>query len=333
MNCISPLSIRVKRHSYYTYFEHYKVPCGHCLNCMISKQSALEFLAKKELYDVYRTGRGASFITLTYDDEHIPRNDDNLVTLRKHDVQCWLKNVRRQMEYHNKKIPFKYIMCGEYGDDFGRPHYHIVFLGLTDAQVVDYSRKLWKNGLCDIGVLGQGGLRYICKYMTKQNPSKDVKDMRKALNVENPFICHSFGLGKKWIQENCEKIADNDFQFEINGKTQFFPKYVCQYVSSRTGKSYKKVFNNYNMKRLNKDSSKTLSEIDEENAYIKWCNNVNCLRSKGISLSPEELSKRHWIKPKHFLDRKIENDKAHKLAIKAFYADKDYRKYGDVVPF
>lgn len=327
MNCVSPLTIRVTRNSTYKLIETFEVPCGHCINCLIQKQSALEFLAKKELLEVYKRGQGASFVTLTYDDNHIPRTSDGLVTLRKHDLQCWFKNMRRQMEYYNEKIPFKYIACGEYGDSLGRSHYHIVFLGLTDVQVAKYTKKLWKYGLCDIGVLGQGGLRYVCKYLTKQKPPKVVKEMREKLEVENPFLVHSFGLGKKWILDNVQKIADDNFQFSLNGKLSFYPSYVCRFVSLRTGKSYKRCIQDFNVKRLDKVHAQghTLKSFDDEQRYLRYQNNIACLRSKGITVDPKDLEKIHWVKPKHKLDRQVFRHNLNQLA--------DLAIYGDVVPF
>lgn len=247
MACITPFHLSIKRYRFdgSFYNEYYDVNCGRCIPCLIRKESALEFLAKKELLTKYRKGQGASFVTLTYDDGHIPYNQDKLVTLRKSDVQKFLKNVRRQMEYHNDKTPFKTIYCGEYGDNFGRPHYHIVFIGLSDSKVLKYTRKLWKHGLCDVGVLAQGGLRYVCKYMTKQHPTKEVKAMREKLGVENPFICHSIGLGKEWIINNIDKIAEDNFVFQINGKKYLYPSYVMKFVALRTGKDYKKAVRDF----------------------------------------------------------------------------------------
>ena len=81
MSCIHPITITNK---YITrLFKAGKfqtnsltVPCGKCLNCRIQKESTLTFLANKELRYMYRNNQGSSFVTLTYDDNHIPvRNE------------------------------------------------------------------------------------------------------------------------------------------------------------------------------------------------------------------------------------------------------------------
>lgn len=303
MSCINPYSL--------SYFNrvgqkfNLDVDCGHCLNCMIKKQSALEFLCKKELLTKYRNNQGASFVTLTYDDAHLPYNDDGLVTLRRKDVQLFIKNMRRQMEYHKCKIPFKYIYTGELGDDSARPHYHIVFIGLTEFQVKKYTRKLWKHGLCDVGVLGQGGIRYVLKYMTKALPPKDVKTLREELNVENPFVYHSIGMGKQWIIENMEKIVEDEFTFNFNGKKQLFPKYIMRFVSAHTGVSYipyVKKFLQKEVMPLVDISGKTFNQYQFENSYIRYKTNIACLRSKNIAVTDETLTKK-WVKPNHSHDR------------------------------
>lgn len=219
-----------------------EVSCGKCINCKVVKQSQLAFLCNKELQTVYASGRGAAFVTLTYTDSNVPINNLGKLTLRKNDMKLFIKRLRRSMEYHGDKTPFKTIYAGEYGGKMARPHYHIVFLGLTDSQVRKYSRKCWKLGICQIGALRQGGIRYVTKYITKGNPSKKVAEIYEKYKVEKPFIYHSIGLAREWILNNIQKIADSNFQFRINGKITPYPKYICQYVSLRTGKDYRKIF-------------------------------------------------------------------------------------------
>lgn len=316
MSCINPFSMKVKTH--FDGMKNVDIPCGHCLNCMIKKQSQIEFLSKKELLSVYRSGRSASFVTLTYDDEHIPYNENGFITLRRSDVQKFMKNMRRQMEYYKCKIPFKYLYCGEYGDgshstsktgvSTHRPHYHLVFLGLSSSQVKKYTRKLWKHGLCDIGELSAGGIRYLCKYMTKACPDKDVKAFRKLCNVQNPFFYHSVGIGKEWINENLDKIVEDDFTFNLAGKKYLFPKYVLRYVSNRTGTSYIPYVRKFMFEDLNKAKATGLSytQYDYERSFIKHKMLVENLRQQGKPVNDITLNKA-YVKPIHSIDRRPKN--------------------------
>lgn len=287
------------------------VPCGRCLNCRIVKQSQLSFLCGREMLERYKCGQGNSFVTLTYDDAHLPVTDSGCVTLRKSDVQKFLKRIRRRLDYHYH-IPsnaFRVLYCGEFGQKFSRPHYHICFFGLSTQIVREMSRKLWKFGVCDIGVLTSGGVRYVCKYMTKSMPNAKVKALRESLGVENPFIHHSFGLGREWILKNMQSIADNDFQFNVAGKRNFFPKYVMQFVSLHTGKDYRPVVAREMNRRL-VDSFRgstfdNLEDVDLEMSYLRYQNNVAVMRARGEPVDDELCRVRKYMKPKHRLDRRL----------------------------
>lgn len=337
MSCISPINMEVK--SRIGMVKEINIPCGHCLNCLVTKQSQLTFLANKELLTVYQRGQGASFVTLTYDDNHIPTNENGYVTLFRKDVQNFIKNMRRQMEYYNCKIPFKYIYCGEYGDGSHsnsktgvstcRPHYHIVFIGLSDDQVIKYTRKLWKFGICDIGPLSAGGIRYVCKYMTKACPDKNVKTFREEFGVQNPFIYHSLGLGKDWINKNLDKIVEDNFTFNLNGKLNLFPKYILRYVAAHTGVNYRPYVLEFLKKDLQLAKAKNISytQYSYERDYINYKTLVANLRQQGKPVNDITL-KKSWIHPKHIIDRIPQNRQLKKLNNLTELA-----LYGDVVPF
>ncbi|QCS37100.1 replication initiation protein [Tortoise microvirus 54] len=214
MSCSNPLTINVKGRAV-------SVPCRYCMSCRTEYQSALLFGAKHELLDCYRAGLGASFVTLTYSDANLPENG----SLRKKDVQNLLKNVRIQAKRKTNLPPFKYIMCGEYGDKFGRPHYHIVFIGLSDILVHNFVKPLWKFGLVDIGVLREGGLRYALKYCTKAARGKKAEELYDNQNIERPFICHSRGIGKNWFVKNADDIIAHNFTYLENGIRKPLPVY------------------------------------------------------------------------------------------------------------
>lgn len=337
MSCISPISMKITSRNGVSDF--FNIPCGHCLNCLVTKQSQLTFLANKELLTTYQKGLGASFVTLTYDDNHLPTNENGVVTLRRKDVQNFIKNMRRQMEYYNCEIPFKYIYCGEYGDGSHstslqgvstcRPHYHIVFIGLSDDVIRKYTRKLWKFGLCDIGSLSAGGIRYVCKYMTKACPDKEVKTLRESLGVQNPFIYHSVGMGKEWIDKNLDKIVDDDFCFNLNGKLNLFPKYVLRYVSAHTGTNYLPYVRKFLKKEVDLVRSKGISynQYAFEKDYLRYKTLVANLRQQNKPINDITLSK-HWCRPYHTFDRVAKKHINKKCADLA-----DFALYGDVVPF
>lgn len=294
MSCINPLTIRVNK-------QNIKVPCNHCLNCLIKKQSQLEFLAKRELIDNYQKGLGASFVTFTYNDDNIPKNHLGFNTLVKKDLQDLMKRIRRNMEYSGLNIKYKYIACGELGDKFSRPHYHIIFIGLSDVLVEKFSKKCWKKGIIDVGPLAQGGLQYVINYMSKSSHDKEVCKIYRSAEIEKPFLIHSIGLGKDWIKRNMNKIYENKFTFNNNGKISLYPKYVVDYVSNclAISKAEKKhILNNFY--KNNQDyikSGKDYQTFLEDDSYLKYIHKCAALRSKQVPINDITLNKA-YVKPK-----------------------------------
>lgn len=294
MSCISPLTLRVDN-------KNILVSCNHCINCLIAKQSALEFLCKKELLEVYKSGQGASFVTLTYNDSNVPLNSNGHFTLRKSHLQKFMKRIRRNMEYYGDHRKFKYIACGEYGDFFGRCHFHICYLGLSDSDMIKYSRKCWKYGLVDVGCLSAGGIRYVLNYMQKSSKDSNVKILRDSEDVESPFLIHSVGLGKKWILSHYDDIVESRFTFNNNGKINLFPKYVMRAVSCLTGVDYRPYVtdflihsDDYNYTVAN---SLDYSSYMNEKSYISYRYKVDSLRSKNMPITDKTLNKA-YIRPK-----------------------------------
>lgn len=72
----------------------------------------------------------ATFTTLTYDEEKKPP------TLRKRDLQLFLKRFRKKMDAARA---IRFFAAGEYGEQTSRPHYHAILYGAkeTDADLIN----------------------------------------------------------------------------------------------------------------------------------------------------------------------------------------------------
>lgn len=107
------------------------LPCGKCIGCRLdySRQWADRLMLELQYHD------SAYFVTLTYNDDHVPRSyyaDEETgeayesMTLSKRDVQLFFKRLRKA--FPNDKI--RYFCSGEYGPTTFRPHYHAIIFGL-----------------------------------------------------------------------------------------------------------------------------------------------------------------------------------------------------------
>lgn len=223
--------------------EYIQVPCGWCLNCRIDKQN---WLSDAMEYEHRKYNYIAAFVTFTYDDIHIydliniPKDnfytwidDNNKVhyepynsnkpvqySLRRDDARNFLKRIRSKINYlydKNKiknvdlcRRDFKVAYTGEYGDLFGRPHYHFVFFGLDYDFCKDIFESCWQNGLIDSLPVKPGCFEYITKYMIKQVHGEQAEQLYDKNNLERPFFCHSLGLGKGLIIDQIDFIKQHN---------------------------------------------------------------------------------------------------------------------------
>lgn len=106
------------------------VPCGKCSVCSYSK---LNDISARCQLETYTSKCKPLFVTLTYDNEHLP--SDGSVSLD--DIQKFLKllriNIQRffcTFDSNGKQIlgniSLRYIYCSEYTPNNHRPHYHLL---------------------------------------------------------------------------------------------------------------------------------------------------------------------------------------------------------------
>lgn len=79
----------------------------------------------------------SSFITLTYKDQHLPDNASL-------DYTHWQKFIRSLKKRNNGKS-IRYYAVGEYGDNFGRPHFHAILFGHTFDDQIQLKGKRLNN--------------------------------------------------------------------------------------------------------------------------------------------------------------------------------------------
>lgn len=114
------------------------IPCNKCIGCKLkyAREWATRCMMELQYHD------SAYFVTLTYNDQHVPRSfyvepdtgeAHEVMTLNRRDVQLFLMRLRKA--FPSSKI--MYYGCAEYGPNTWRPHYHIILFGvpLDDLQI------------------------------------------------------------------------------------------------------------------------------------------------------------------------------------------------------
>jgi len=159
MACMFPVTIKNPAPNFggKDYYTHIPVPCGKCPNCLQRRSQQWIF----RLLEHDKVHIGSLFITLTYDNEHVPISKNGYMTLCKKDFQLFMKRLRKSYPKTHGKI--SYYACGEYGETYERPHFHaIVFNAHTDN-----IQRAWQLGQCHFGQVSGDSIAYTTKYMHK----------------------------------------------------------------------------------------------------------------------------------------------------------------------
>jgi len=186
-----------------------------------------------------------SFITLTYSDQYLPENN----SLNHKDVQLFLKNLRRNLWYHHKK-KIRYYMCGEYGENFGRPHYHIVLFGhqFEDKKYFFTSNSgsrvytsqtledLWGKGHTSIGDVTFESAAYVARYVMKkitgeqakthygETTSQETGEIKLKKTPEYNKMSLKPGIGQTWLDKFHPDVYPSD-QVIIRNKPTKPPRF------------------------------------------------------------------------------------------------------------
>ena len=152
--------------------EHvFNLPCGKCIGCRLNyaREWALRCVHEAKMHD------NNSFITLTFNDEHLPKDGSlNVATFQR-----FMKRLRA-----GTKKQLRFFHSGEYGEKYGRPHYHALIFGydFPDKKIHYKNKKnpslnlytseellkYWPYGHNMIGNLTYESASYTARYILKK---------------------------------------------------------------------------------------------------------------------------------------------------------------------
>lgn len=210
--------------------DYQEIPCGHCLACRLarSREWANRCMLELQYYE------SAYFVTLTYDDEHLPLNEyvteDGEVcqsaTLVKKDFQLFIKRLRKRFcNGQEGQSKIRYYACGEYGSQTLRPHYHCIIFGLKldDLRLYKQSRlgdnyynsasldKVWNKGYAVVGDVTWDTCAYTARYIVKKKLGPDGAKWYEKYHLEPEFTLMSLkpAIGRRYYDEYVDSLFDS----------------------------------------------------------------------------------------------------------------------------
>lgn len=182
--------------------EYYQYPCGQCLNCRINDIRAWYVRSHFECKKLERPFQ--YFLTLTYDDEHLPEDK----VCNKRDLKLFLNNLNTSFG-----LKIRYYACSDYGSINNRAHYHAIILStkkITQSQV----ERIWKKGFVYLKPMNKNNLKYTLRYTVKKRP----------MDTSNPAY---FRLVSKGWGNNVNDYFTGQEYFVIEGKKYGIGKYLA----------------------------------------------------------------------------------------------------------
>lgn len=184
-------------------YAEFQLPCGKCLQCRLdyARQWAVRCVHEAQMHPKN------SFITLTYDDQHLASPK-----LIYDDFQKFMKRLRK-----TQNDPMGVFVTGEYGELTKRPHWHAILFNYepTDGKLIRTNergdkifqsaslQKIWGKGLTEYGSVTFQSAGYCARYAAKKLVHGNDQD-HDYHPISKKSSKHA--IGKKWL----EKYADTD---------------------------------------------------------------------------------------------------------------------------
>ena len=214
------------------------LPCNNCIGCRLARSEdwAVRCMHEAQMHEAN------SFITLTYDKEHLP--EDYSVSVRE--FQLFMKRLRSDVT-----VPLRYFACGEYGSETLRPHYHALLNGTdfrADRELLRKSdfgpiytsaqlSKAWPYGLAEFGAVTFKSARYCAGYNMKKvggdraadHYTRVHPDSGRIVSVEPEFCLQSRrpGIGSTWFDKFHADCFPSDFLI-VEGRHVPVPKFYLR---------------------------------------------------------------------------------------------------------
>lgn len=216
------------------------------------------------------------FITLTYDDEHLPTGSKAL----RRSCQLFLKRWRILLP---QKI--RYFIGLEYGK-LGRAHFHGIIFNASrfDAESLNTA---WAQGFTHVGECNQKTINYVTKYVTKGDSRATEEKDRKtfALMSRNPGIGYSAisHVGQDLLAQGAVakqvQLRDVPKRLRINSKLVPLGRYLTGKLRIATGHA-----------GGNEPESERAVRLDAVQKEAQTVGTTRFLRNDGIKRQNDKLS-------------------------------------------
>lgn len=242
------------------------LPCGKCVECRLAHSRMWANRAVLESsYWEYNF-----FITLTYSDENLPLDDLLKFTLKKRDIVLFHKRLRKYYSDNLNHFPIRFMLAGEYGSKFSRPHYHGLYFNLPLDDLKFYKKsfdghnlynsplidRIWGKGYAVISYFSWKTAAYVARYTLK----KVENNIDYGMRVPEYFVMSRRpGIGARYYHDNKSSIYHFD-KILINNSVSSFYVQPFRYFDKLLKKDDDYLYNS--IKEIRKGNFKYFSRFE-----------------------------------------------------------------------
>lgn len=240
-----------------------RIPCGKCIGCRLDYSKAWATRAMLEA----QNWKENYFLTLTYDDEHKPYKAETFSkesgeiftdpgywngTLDPTDIQLFMKRLRITWLRRYGAEDIRFMLCGEYGGQTKRPHYHAIMFNFPirteSLKFYKYNgqhealytceeiEEIWGKGYVIIGEVTWSSCAYVARYVTKKIGLPANQEWYAMQGQEPEFlrVSRKPGIGRAYYEMNKEQL----YKFD----QLLMKKYNGEPIKVRPPKYYDKLY-------------------------------------------------------------------------------------------
>jgi len=218
-----------------------ELPCGRCVGCKLDRARAWSIRIGHEA-SLYA---GNVFATLDYRPDAL-----RSLSLEYGDFQRFMKRLRKRLEgvssLPDGRRPIRFFVAGEYGERFGRPHWHAILFNTWFPDSVRFANgtwrselaeELWSHGNVVLGEVTPASAAYVAGY-TLGKAYKRAKDYEEDL--VNPLtgevsgrrpefvrMSRNKGIGSVWYDRWSSDLWNGD-QAVQDGRAYKVPRFYYE---------------------------------------------------------------------------------------------------------
>lgn len=219
-----------------------ELPCGQCIGCRMRRASDWELRVMHEA----SLHEDNCFLTLTYAPGKLPP----FGSLCHGDFQKFIRALRKKL-----RVKVRYYMCGEYGEENARPHYHCCLFGLdfpdrvlcgrsksgNDFYSSEVLSSLWPHGSSTVQPLVRETASYCARYIMKKvlgdaaaahYTCVDADGVMHEIAPEYAAMSLKPGIGAGWFDKFSRDVFPLD-KVVSNGTERVVPKYYDKLARKR----------------------------------------------------------------------------------------------------